>query len=61
MKLRGQKVSVLTEATVKEVYRKASAQSIQSRKQSQITLSVMLYEEHSKNSTLLGEEIKYFL
>lgn len=32
MKLRGQKVSVLTQATVKEVYRKASARSIQSRK-----------------------------
>lgn len=58
MKLRGQEVSVLTQATVQQAYRKASAQSIQPRKETQIPLSVMLYKECSVNTALSGEEIE---
>lgn len=58
MKLKGQEVSVLTQATVQQAYRKASAQSIQPRKETQIPLSVMLYKERSKNTALSGEEIE---
>lgn len=48
MKLRGQEVSVLTQATVQQVYKKVSAKSIQPRKQPQIPWSVMLHRECSK-------------
>lgn len=56
MKLREQEVmGVLTQATVQQVCRKASAQSIQPRKQPQIPLSAMLCKECLKITALSGE------
>lgn len=56
MNLRWQEVTVLTEATVQQAYRKAPAQNFQPKKRPQFSLSVMLYKECSKNTALLGEE-----